>query len=82
MSETGLTSEQAGTRLEAEGPNALPESDRRSGLRIIGEVLCEPILVLLILSGLIYMVPDALLHGLKHLMRVVPRMPAAAWPPH
>ena len=50
MSETGLTSEQARTRLEAEGPNALPESDRRSGLRIIGEVLREPMLVLLILS--------------------------------
>jgi len=51
VAETGLTSEQARTRLEAEGPNALPESDRRSGLRIIGEVLREPMLVPLILSG-------------------------------
>jgi len=51
VSETGLTSEQARTRLEAEGPNALPESDRRSGLRVIGEVLREPMLVLLILNG-------------------------------
>lgn len=51
MSETGLTSEQARTRLETECPNALPESDCRSGLRIVGEVLRKPMLVLLILSG-------------------------------
>ncbi|HVY51066.1 MAG TPA: cation-translocating P-type ATPase, partial [Devosia sp.] len=52
----GLTSEQARSVLRIEGPNTLPEPERRSGLRIAVEVLREPMLALLVISGIIYLV--------------------------
>jgi Ca2+-transporting ATPase len=51
----GLTDEEAARRLAAEGPNELPRPDRRTPLRIVGEVLREPMLALLLGGGLVYL---------------------------
>ncbi len=51
----GLTSQEAARRLAAEGPNLLPQPKRRTALRIVGEVLREPMLALLLAGGLAYM---------------------------
>nr|WP_249785425.1 cation-translocating P-type ATPase [Bradyrhizobium sp. IC4060] len=51
MSET-----EARARLAADGPNELPRPERRSPLRIVVEVLREPMLLLLLCGGLIYLV--------------------------
>lgn len=53
--QAGLTSEEAALRLAAEGPNLLPQPKRRTVLRIAGEVLREPMLALLLVSGGIYL---------------------------
>ena len=52
----GLSSEQAVATLRADGPNALPEPERRRALRIVAEVVREPMLALLIASSAIYLV--------------------------
>jgi P-type Ca2+ transporter type 2C len=51
----GLTCEEAARRLVAEGPNLLPQPRRRTALRILGEVLREPMLALLLVGGAAYM---------------------------
>jgi Ca2+-transporting ATPase len=51
----GLTQAEAKTRLEAEGFNELPRTQRRSALRIVFEVLREPMLALLIAGGVVYL---------------------------
>jgi Ca2+-transporting ATPase len=51
----GLTAAEAQTRLAAEGPNELPRAQRRSPLRIVFEVLREPMLALLIAGGVVYL---------------------------
>ena len=51
----GLTSAAAQARLAAEGFNELPRAHRRSPLRIIFEVLREPMLALLIAGGVVYL---------------------------
>lgn len=50
----GLTAGEARRRLMAEGPNELPSGDRRSGLRIVVDVVKEPMLALLLAGGVIY----------------------------
>ncbi len=55
-SRNGLTEAEALRRLAAEGPNELPQSDRRSILKIAGEVVREPMLALLVAGGAIYFV--------------------------
>ncbi len=52
----GLTSAEARARLKAEGFNELPRTGQRTTLRIILEVLREPMLFLLIGGGIIYLV--------------------------
>lgn len=52
----GLSESEARARLEADGPNELPRPERRSPLRIVLEVLREPMLLLLLCGGLIYLV--------------------------
>lgn len=52
---TGLSADEAKRRLKVEGYNELPESGRRSALKIIGEVVREPMLALLIAGGVIYL---------------------------
>ncbi|HZY51414.1 MAG TPA: cation-translocating P-type ATPase [Devosia sp.] len=55
MPAEGLTSAQAASILQRDGPNTLPEPERRGPFRVVIEVLKEPMLVLLIVSGLIYL---------------------------
>ena len=54
-SSAGLTSAEAAARLRADGYNELPRSERRTWLRIVVEVLREPMLALLACGGLIYL---------------------------
>jgi Ca2+-transporting ATPase len=54
-SEPGLTSEDAERRLAAEGPNALPSPDRRSGAAIVLGVLREPMFSLLVAASGVYL---------------------------
>jgi Ca2+-transporting ATPase len=51
----GLTSAEALSMLTIEGPNELPRPDRRSALRIVGEVLREPMFALLLAGGIAYL---------------------------
>ena len=51
----GLTQAEATARLAAEGPNELPRGKRRSPLRIILDVLREPMLALLLAGGVVYL---------------------------
>ncbi|MBL8621671.1 MAG: HAD-IC family P-type ATPase [Myxococcales bacterium] len=50
----GLDSAEAARRLVAEGPNALATSERRTALRLALEVVREPMFVLLIVAGGLY----------------------------
>jgi Ca2+-transporting ATPase len=52
---TGLTEQKAQARLTAEGYNELPRQERRTPLRIVLEVLREPMLALLLGAGLVYL---------------------------
>jgi len=51
----GLSEADAQVRLKAEGYNELPRPDRRTPLRIILEVVREPMLALLLGGGVIYL---------------------------
>jgi P-type Ca2+ transporter type 2C len=52
---SGLTAAEAQLRLAADGPNELPRKGSRSALKIIGEVLREPMLALLLAGGIAYL---------------------------
>src|SRR3954452_25362674 len=52
----GLTSAEAAIRLAAEGPNELPQHGRRRIWRIAFEVLREPMLLMLLAAGAIYII--------------------------
>ena len=51
----GLGEAEAVARLKSEGPNELPRAERRTPLRIVLEVVREPMLALLIGGGVIYL---------------------------
>lgn len=51
----GLSPTQARERLEHDGPNELPTQHRRTVLKIVLEVLREPMLAMLLGAGLIYL---------------------------
>jgi Ca2+-transporting ATPase len=51
----GLSEDEAGERLKAEGFNELPRQEHRTLLGIVLEVLHEPMLVLLLAGGAIYL---------------------------
>ncbi|MGH8181789.1 MAG: cation-transporting P-type ATPase, partial [Steroidobacteraceae bacterium] len=51
----GLTAREAAQRLRAEGPNELPELERRTTLRIVLEVVREPMFALLLGAGVLYL---------------------------
>ena len=51
----GLTKAEAQARLKAEGYNELPRPDRRTTLRIVLELLREPMIVLLLAGGVVYL---------------------------
>lgn len=50
----GLTTVDARQRLVVDGPNELPSVDQRTGLRILLDVVKEPMLALLLAGGAIY----------------------------
>ena len=54
-SRIGLREEDARARLATEGYNELPRPERRTLFRIVVELLREPMLVLLLASGIIYL---------------------------
>ena len=54
--QVGLTEEQARHRLRSDGFNDLPSADHRTLLRIVGEVLREPMFALLLGAGAVYLV--------------------------
>ena len=51
----GLSTAQAQQRLIAEGYNTLPSEDRRSLLRMCWDAAQEPMFVLLLTAGLLYL---------------------------
>ena len=51
----GLSTIEAKARLSSDGPNALPHAKRRSPLRVILNVLREPMLALLLAGGVVYL---------------------------
>ena len=53
---TGLTPAEAQQRLARDGPNALPVSRPRSVLRLVGDVVAEPMFLLLVACGALYLV--------------------------
>ena len=55
VSMSGLSEAEAQRRLKSEGYNELPRQDRRTPLRIVLEVLREPMLALLLGGGIIYL---------------------------
>ncbi|MEO8360684.1 MAG: cation-translocating P-type ATPase [Vicinamibacteria bacterium] len=52
----GLGALEAQTRLAAEGFNELPQTHRRTPLRIVFEVIREPMLALLLVGGAVYLI--------------------------
>lgn len=60
----GLTSAQAAQRLQADGPNALPGDERRNLRAIVRETLQEPMFMLLLAAGSLYLVLGDLQEGL------------------
>lgn len=55
VSSPGLSEAEAQRRLMADGYNELPSPDRRTSLRIVLEVLREPMLALLLGGGVVYL---------------------------
>lgn len=51
----GLSTAEARARLLSEGPNEIPRTRRRQGLRLVGEIVQEPMILLLLASGAIYL---------------------------
>lgn len=52
---TGLSNTEAALRLRRDGPNLLPQSDRRNAWRILRSVLTEPMLLLLLAATGVYL---------------------------
>lgn len=52
---TGLTEQEAQLRLEREGPNELPSREKRGLLAIIWEVVREPMFLMLVAAGALYL---------------------------
>lgn len=60
----GLSQAEAEARLAAEGYNELPRARHRTPLRIVLEVLREPMLALLVAGGVVYLLLGSLQEGL------------------
>jgi Ca2+-transporting ATPase len=56
MHRSGLSESEAKARLQAEGFNDLPSTERRTLLHIVGDVLREPMFALLLGAGAVYLV--------------------------
>ena len=62
--ESGLSAAQAAERLAEDGPNTLPGGQRRSLLSIAGDTVREPMFLLLLAAGTLYLVFGDLQEGL------------------
>jgi P-type Ca2+ transporter type 2C len=51
----GLTQEEAVRQLDADGPNVLPGSEPKSLLRITADVVTEPMFLMLLAAGMVYL---------------------------
>ena len=60
----GLSASEAATRLAADGPNALPGGQRRTLLKIVRQTAREPMFLLLLAAGTLYLVFGELQEGL------------------
>jgi Ca2+-transporting ATPase len=60
----GLTQAEAARRLAADGPNALPGGQRRTLWAIVAETLREPMFLLLLAAGTLYLLFGSLHEGL------------------
>ncbi|MEO6185055.1 MAG: cation-translocating P-type ATPase [Steroidobacteraceae bacterium] len=61
---SGLSSADARARLISDGPNELPRAGRRSVLRVVFDVLREPMLALLLAGGVAYLLLGSLTEAL------------------
>src|SRR5512143_103989 len=52
----GLSDEEAARRLREEGPNELPQGEDRSFLATLVEIIKQPMLLLLLVAGGLYLV--------------------------
>ncbi len=60
----GLSSQEAAQLLQQYGPNTLPSGQRRTGLSIILETVREPMFLLLLAAGTLYLIFGELQEGL------------------
>ncbi len=67
----GLSEEEAARRLEEEGPNLIPSAEKRSSARILLDILREPMFLLLVGAGAVYLVLGDLQEALVLLSFVV-----------
>src|ERR1700741_3881113 len=51
----GLTSDEAARRLAAEGPNVMPGSEPKSTLAIVLDVTAQPMFLMLLAAGAVYL---------------------------
>jgi Ca2+-transporting ATPase len=63
-SEAGLSATEAAQRLRTDGPNALPSEQRRGVLSVVRETMREPMFLLLLAAGLLYLLLGDLQEGL------------------
>ncbi|MDI6875027.1 MAG: cation-translocating P-type ATPase [Actinomycetota bacterium] len=68
---TGLSEEEAARRLREEGPNLIPSAERRTSTRIFLDILREPMFLLLVGAGSIYLLLGDLREALVLLSFVV-----------
>src|SRR5689334_19998145 len=52
----GLSEREAAARLATDGPNVLPTKERRGALQLLLGIVREPMVLLLLASGIIYLV--------------------------
>ncbi|MDO8333355.1 MAG: cation-translocating P-type ATPase [Nitrosomonas sp.] len=62
--ESGLSAELAAQRLVEDGPNVLPGGKRRTWLTIVWETAREPMFLLLLVAGVLYLIFGELQEGL------------------
>jgi P-type Ca2+ transporter type 2C len=67
----GLTAAEAAKRLAADGPNTLPGGGRRGLLTIARETLREPMFLLLLAAGVLYLLFGSLQEGLTLFAAVI-----------
>ena len=67
----GLSEDEARKRLMDDGPNELPRSRRRSVLRLLRDIVAEPMFLLLVAASTIYLVFGNLREALVLLASIV-----------